>query len=68
MLDGGKESAGEGFHGQSISPEDLDQLAKLGSLLRLDLFGLVHKDLEFGIEVARLAGHKIGSKVIAGRG
>jgi len=36
---------------------DLDQFAELDGFLRLDLACLVHEGLEFGVEVARLAGH-----------
>jgi len=59
LLDGGEQGAGEGLHGQGISPGELDEFAELDGLLRLDFPGLVHEGLEFGVEVARLAGHDV---------
>ncbi len=59
MLDGGEEGTGEGLHGQAVCAGDLDQFAELRGFLRLDLACLVHEGLEFGIKVARLAGHDI---------
>jgi len=63
LLDGGEQGTGKRLHRESIGAEDLDELAELDGLLRLDLLGLVHEGLELGIEVAWFAGHGTGSKI-----
>ena len=54
LLHGGEQGAGQGFHGQAVCAEVLDQFAELGGFLRLDLLGLVHEGLKFGVEVVGL--------------
>ena len=57
MLDGGEQRAGQGLDGKSIGTRDLDEFAKLHGLLALELLGLVHESLEFGVVVTELACH-----------
>ncbi len=61
VLCGGKECPGQDLDGEGISAGELDEFAKLDSLLRLDLLGLVREGLELGVEVSWLAGHGAAS-------
>lgn len=62
LLDRCQQRSGQSLEGEGIGTCDLDQLAELGSLLSLDLPSPFHEGLEFGVVIARLAGHDAGPR------